>query len=132
MHTIMRRIQSGKRWWAAEAAFRVGGLALLGLCAAAAIWLHHSLNQPPLHQAGVGELLVASIVAGGWFTGWPLLIQGPRLFELVTVPGKRGGFQIVTKDHPDERPDLVGRAGGACPADLRLSAPLRKSMRRAA
>ncbi len=39
MGKILRRLESGERWWAAEIVLRSFGLILLSLCAADALWL---------------------------------------------------------------------------------------------
>ena len=95
MSTIMCRLQ-GKRWWAAEAALRAGGLALLALCAGAVAWLYNLVRVPPPHQAGALELLAGALIVLGWSTGWPLLLLGQGLFKPVILPGWRVGYSIPT------------------------------------
>jgi hypothetical protein len=97
MSAIMRRLESGERWWAAEAALRFFGLAMLALGAAAVIWLYGSVQQPPRHEASASELFASLVAVSGWCLGWPFLVVGQGLFKLVRVPGWRGGFTISTR-----------------------------------
>lgn len=85
---IMRRLESGERWWAAEIVLRSFGLALLGLCAAASWWLYRLVHQPPPHEARPLEMAVALVVVLGWSLGWSFLVVGPGLFKLVPVPSR--------------------------------------------
>ena len=86
MGEIIRRLESGERWWAAEIVLRALGLALLGLCAAASLWLYRLVHQPPQpHSARPIEFLAGLIAFLGWSLGWALLIVGPGLFKLVPV-----------------------------------------------
>ena len=100
MNAIMRRINSGKRWWAGEIIFRLLGLALLALCAAGAAWLYRSANQPPAHEPRPAEYLAALATVHGWALGWPFLIEGPALFKLVPVPRGRGTISFATQGNP--------------------------------
>lgn len=86
----MRRLESGERWWAAEIVLRSLGLALLGLCAAASVWLYRSVHQPPPHETRPLELLTALVMVLAWGLGWSFVVVGPGLFKLVPVPGRRG------------------------------------------
>ena len=69
MNAIIRRLGSGERWWAAEVAFRMFGLALLALCAAATAWLYGSVHLPPSHEANAKELFAGFIAVAGWCLG---------------------------------------------------------------
>lgn len=86
----MHRLESGERWWAAEIVLRSLGLALLGLCAAASVWLYRSVHQPPPHETRPLELLAALVMVLTWGLGWSFVVVGPGLFKLVPVPGRRG------------------------------------------
>jgi hypothetical protein len=89
MNAIMRRLESGERWWAAEVALRAFGLVLLALCTAGTIWLYGSVHLPPAHEANAKELLAGFIAVGGWCLGWSFLVVGPGLFKLVPDPRRR-------------------------------------------
>lgn len=102
MDAIMRRLQSGERWWAAEAVLRALGLAALALCAGAGAWLYNSLHLAPQHQPSALELLAGALVVLGWCTGWPLLLLGQGLFKPVELPGWKVGYSIPTRRDRDE------------------------------
>lgn len=97
MNAVMRRIQAKERWWAAEFVCRGFGLALLALCACAAIWLYRSANQPPAHELGPADYVAALVTFQSWSLGWPFLIEGPGLFKLVTLPRTRGPISFTTQ-----------------------------------
>lgn len=94
MGRIMRRLESGERWWAAEIVLRAFGLGLLGLCAASALWLLRLVHQPPPHEARSAEDLAALLVCVGWSLGWCFLAEGPGLFKLVDLPERHGRFTL--------------------------------------
>ncbi|WP_336979913.1 hypothetical protein [Altererythrobacter fulvus] len=89
MHAIIRRLESGERWRAADFGLRLFGLALLGLCALASLWLFHCANRPPAHEATAAELVVGLVAVESWCVGSCLLASGQGLFKLVPLP--RGG-----------------------------------------
>ncbi|MET0309370.1 MAG: hypothetical protein ABW023_11735 [Sphingomonas sp.] len=88
MAAILRRLESDKPGWAAQIAVRSAGLALLGLCAAAAWWLHRSVNQPPHHGATLLEFIAGLLAVASGCVGWALFGEGPGLFRLIPVPGR--------------------------------------------
>lgn len=92
MGRMMRRLESGERWWAAEIALRSFGLALLGLCAASVIWLYRLVHQPPPHDPRPLEFLAALIVFLSWSLGWSFLVEGPGLFKLIELPARHWRF----------------------------------------
>ncbi len=92
MGRILRRLESGERWWAAEIALRSLGLALLGLCAAAAFWLSDDVRQPQYHEPTPLDFAAALLVFLGWSLGGALLVVGPGLFKLVPVPPRHRRF----------------------------------------
>ena len=102
MDTIMRRLQSSERWWAAEAALRALGLASLAICAGATDWLYGSVHTQPAHQASALELLAGVPVVFGWCMGWPLLLLGKGLFKPVVLHGWREGFTLPTRRDREE------------------------------
>ena len=102
MNTIMRRLQSGERWWAAEAVLRTLGLVSLAMCAGATDWLYGSLHTQPAHQASALELLAGVPVVFGWCMGWPLFLLGKGLFKPVVLSSWRVGFTLPTRREPDE------------------------------
>ena len=96
MGRIMRRLESGKRWWAAEIVLRSFGLALLGLCATAASWLYRSVHQPPPHGTHALEYGAALVTFLSWSGGCSFLFEGPGLFKLLPVPARYQRFSVPT------------------------------------
>jgi hypothetical protein len=80
---IGQRLNSGERWWAAELALRLLGLALLGGCAIAA----HAVVRLTAQRSGTLLEFVVALVAFACLTGGlALLIAGPGLFRLMPKP----------------------------------------------
>jgi hypothetical protein len=94
MGQIMRRLESGERWWAAEIVLRSFGLSLLALCAATALWLCRSVHQPPAHSARALEYGAALVAFLSWSLGWAFLVEGPGLFKLIPVPPRHRRFNL--------------------------------------
>ncbi len=115
---IMRRLESGERWWAAEIALRALGLALLGLCAAAVLWLYRSVHRPPPHDADALEYLAALVSFLGWSLGWSFLVVGPGLFKLVPVPGRYRNYVLDPKvgGTNDDKQCSIARRGRNSPS----------------
>lgn len=88
MTAILRRLESDRPGWAVQIAVRSAGLALLGLCAATAWWLHRSVHQLPPHGATLLEYAAALLTVASGCLGWALLGEGPGLFRLIPVPGR--------------------------------------------
>ncbi|MBO9670717.1 MAG: hypothetical protein J7485_09390 [Sphingobium sp.] len=86
MRDIIRRMERGKRSWPAEIVLRSFGLAMLGMCAASALWVFRLVHQPPPHEARPIECLAALLAVIGWSLGWAFFAVGPGLFKLVPVP----------------------------------------------
>ena len=89
MNAIIRRLERGEHWWAAEVVLRMFGFALLALCAAATVWLYESVQLPPQHEASAKELFAGFVAVGGWCLGWIFFVAGPDLFKLVPDPRQR-------------------------------------------
>jgi hypothetical protein len=83
---IIRRMQQGERVWPAEALLRLSGLALLGACRLAALWLLRLVRIAPPHQGTPAEVAVAAAVFVCLTTGLALLFEGPGLFRLMPRP----------------------------------------------
>ena len=98
MSKILRRLESGERWWAAEVVLRATGLALLALCVALSLMLYRSVHQPPAHEPQALDYAGALAVFVSWSSGGALLAVGPGLFERITLPGRYARFP-VTKGH---------------------------------
>lgn len=94
MIRIMRRLEGGERWWAAEILLRTFGLAMLGLCVVSVLWLHGSLNMQPRHGPAALEYAAALAAFLGWSLGWVFLLEGPGLFKLIPVPPRRRRFNL--------------------------------------
>jgi hypothetical protein len=99
MSKIMRRLESGERWWTAEIALRSFGLVLLGFCAFAAMWLYRSVHASPAHVIAAFHYLVAALVFLSWSLGWCFLVEGPGLFKLIPVPPRHRRFTFNVKDY---------------------------------
>jgi hypothetical protein len=84
--SVIRRLETGERWWTAEFVIRLAGLILLGLCAAACLRLTRLEHQPPRHAASLLEVLVAALTYLSFSAGWALSLGGPALFRLVPIP----------------------------------------------
>ena len=92
MNRIIRRLETGERWWAAEIALRSGGLALLALCMASALWLYRVVHTVPPHPTGALEYAAALATILGWSLGLSFLVEGPGLFKLIDVPPRHRRF----------------------------------------
>lgn len=86
VRSVIRRLETGERWWAAELVIRLVGLALLGICAVACLRLDRMVHQPPRHDASPLEGLVAALAYLSFSAGWALALVGPALFRLVPLP----------------------------------------------
>jgi hypothetical protein len=72
--SVIRRLETGERWWTAEFVIRLAGLILLGLCAAACLRLTRPVPACADTQAKLGQLeeitmndLIWLAVLGGLF-----------------------------------------------------------------
>lgn len=93
MRAILARLARGERWMAAELVLRGLGLALLGLCAWVALWLHRSVaHAQPGHAPTPLHLGAAAIVAASFGLGACLTCEGPMLFRHIPAPGRSGSF----------------------------------------
>jgi hypothetical protein len=85
--TAISRATKERQFLARAIAIRVGGAALLGLCAFAARALRRLANQLPPHGGAAFELLLLGVATFLSFTcGLALLLEGSGLFEFVPVP----------------------------------------------
>lgn len=94
MRAILRRLESGERWWLAELVLRTLGGVALGLCMMAAIAVYRSVGLAPAHPATLAEFGLSGIAVLLWATGWALLVDGPGLFRLVPVPPHHARFRV--------------------------------------
>ncbi|MDG2532113.1 hypothetical protein P6144_00495 [Sphingomonas sp. HITSZ_GF] len=92
MRAFLRRLERGAGGWPAQLGLRLGGAAMLGLCALAAWALTVSMHRPPLHSADPAEYGEAIFSVIAWGLGWALLIEGPGLFRLIPVPPRHARF----------------------------------------
>ncbi|MBC2664801.1 hypothetical protein H7F51_04640 [Novosphingobium flavum] len=89
MRAAIRRLQEGKRWWAAEVVFRLLAAVFLRLSFLCFRDLGRSVELPLAHQASAAEFALS---AGGVVLGWAALaclLAGPGLFRLVPYPRRR-------------------------------------------
>lgn len=89
MHAVMRRLQSGERWWAAEVAFRLAGLVLLELDAISFRRLEQWVTRPPAHAATGPEFALSCLVVVFFSSALACLIEGPGLFRLIPHQRRR-------------------------------------------
>lgn len=89
MGTLLERLQSGQRWWAAELGLRALAGALLAL--ALACFRHLELRVAGAAGAAPrpAEFAAAALAFAGTVAGLALLIEGPGLFRLVPYPRRR-------------------------------------------
>lgn len=83
---VLRRLETGERWWPAELGLRGFGVALLGSCAGLASWLYRGLHAAPASAPGVLHYLGAAAAVACWSLGGALLAEGPGLSRLVPRP----------------------------------------------
>ena len=92
MGRIMRRLESGARWWAAEIVLRTFGLALFGLCALSAHWLYRSVHLATFSAPGLRDYGAALAAYLCWWLGGAFLCYGPGLFRLIDLPPRYRRF----------------------------------------
>lgn len=86
MKATIRKLASGRRWWAAEVVLRtagLGGLAatwLLGAC------VHRRVTAAPAHPAEIIDFVLCLAAVVFLWVGLALLISGPALFRPVPRP----------------------------------------------
>lgn len=89
MGQIMRRLESGEQWRAADVALRAAGLGLLALFVGVSLFLHHQARNGPRHEPYVRDYVIACVAFLSWSTGCALLTYGPRLFARVQLPERQ-------------------------------------------
>ena len=89
MHAILRRLETGERWWAAEAAFAAVAFLMLSLAAWAAREVVLLVHRAPPHPGSPLEFVVALLAVLCGCLGLACLVEGPGLFRLVPVPPRR-------------------------------------------
>lgn len=89
MRAVMRRLQSGERWWAAEIAFRVVALVCFGLVVLCLLHLERSVDRLPAHEPTLAEFAVSGAGVVLFSAGIACLIEGPGLFRLIPDPRRR-------------------------------------------
>lgn len=86
MKTILSRMQQGERVRGAEIVLRLLGLALLGMCRLAMVWLLRAARVVPPHNATPATFAVAAVGFVCLTTGLALLLEGPGLLRLQPRP----------------------------------------------
>lgn len=89
MSSLLDRLRSGRRWWAAELVLRFAGLGLLAGCWYFARVAYRSIVPPPAHPATLAEFAICAGLFGLLSAGLALTIEGPGLFRLVPIPKQR-------------------------------------------
>lgn len=94
MHAIIKRLQSGQRWWAAEVAARLLALIPLSLAGLCARLLQRCVQRQPRAPTLPDPCTPSQflLVAAGFAVlvgGLALMIEGPGLFRLVPYPRRR-------------------------------------------
>jgi hypothetical protein len=85
MRAILRRLESGQRWWAAEAVLRGLGLAMLVAALAAGNWVCRSVQHLPTHPVTAFEFAGATSAVIGLSLGSAFTFEGPGLFRAIPV-----------------------------------------------
>lgn len=80
-------LRRGERWWPAELASRLAGLAALALFARVILAERTSAMAPPFHPAHPLDLLRCALALGLLVTANLLLFAGPALLREVPWPG---------------------------------------------
>ena len=80
-------LRRGERWWPAELASRLAGLAALALCARVILAERTSAMAPPFHPAHALDLLRCALALGLLVMANLLLFAGPALLREVPWPG---------------------------------------------
>ncbi len=86
--SLLQRLHSGERWWAAEVVVRALGLALLAACYQAAITAHNIAPRSPMQQPTSAEFADCALAFVLLFVGLAFTFEGPRLFRLVPIPAR--------------------------------------------
>ncbi|HZF45475.1 MAG TPA: hypothetical protein VEZ26_04000 [Sphingomonadaceae bacterium] len=105
MKAILRHLESGQRWPAADWCLRLAGVALLGLCALAIVGLFRFVHQPPQHEPSPAELIAGLVAVQSWCVGTALIATGQGLFELVTLPRGSSDFSLPSPPRFQEQSD---------------------------
>lgn len=100
MKAILHRLETGKRWPAADFCLRLAGAALLGLCALAVAGLFRFVHQTPRHEPSHGELIAGLVVVQSWCIGTALLAAGQGLFQPVILPHTSTDFSFPNSTPP--------------------------------
>ncbi len=100
MKAILRRLETGQRWPAADLCLRLAGAALLGLCALAVAGLFRSAHQSRQHEPSPGELIAGLVVVQSWCIGTALLAAGQGLFEPVILSRTGTDFSFSNSTPP--------------------------------
>lgn len=86
MKKILRRMQRGERVWGAEIALRLSGLAPLGMCRLAVMWLLRAARFVLPHNATPAAFAVAAAGFVRPTSGLALLFAGPSVLRLQPRP----------------------------------------------
>jgi hypothetical protein len=86
MGAILRRLENGERWWAAEAALRSLGLVALVAALAAGNWVCRSVQHLPAHPVTAFEFAGATSVVVGFSLGSAFTFEGVSLFRVIPTP----------------------------------------------
>jgi len=86
MPTILERLASGQRWWAAELVLRPAGLCCLAAAVALAFLVHRRIIAPPPHDPAPLDFLTCLGAVILLSLGLALAIEGPGLFRRVPRP----------------------------------------------
>lgn len=80
-------LRQGTRWWPAEVALRLTGVALLLACRRLAAIAHRLANVPAPHPAGAIDLALCALILALLCGGLVLTFYGPGLLRAVPLPG---------------------------------------------
>lgn len=94
MTAILRRLESGECWWAAEAVLRGFGLTVLVAALAASWWVCRSVEHLPAHPVTTFEFAGATSAVVGFSLGSAFTFEGAGLFRAIPVPPRARVFSV--------------------------------------
>ena len=92
MSRHLDRLRRGERWWAAEIALRLAGLAMLASFYRVVLIAHNWVIAAPRHSVGLAIFALCAVSMTLFSAGLGFLFEGPGLFRMVPIPRKSAYF----------------------------------------